>query len=154
MNLQRSSACSQGTIKTVNNMSLQIQLKPFVAEDGQKYKVIELTDIALHTAPKRPTPSHGKKIAKSFDRMEPGRIYSPIGENAIAPDGSFNLEAIKFDPEFLRMVQEAEAEGYKVLLGLPKGGMPVVPGADTVEFMKSKNGKRVLRGLAKEKDKS
>lgn len=135
-------------------MNLQVELQPFIAKGGQKYKIIQLTDIALHTVPKRATTSHGKKIAKSFDRMEPGRIYSPIGENAVAPDGSFNLEAIKFDPEFLRMVQEAEADGYKVLLGVPKGGMPVVPGSDTVEFMKSKNGKRVLRGLAKEKDKS
>lgn len=135
-------------------MNQQIELKPFVAEDGQKYKIIQLTDIALHTTKKQATPSHGKKIAKSFDQMEPGRIYSPIGENAIAPDGSFNLEAIKFDPEFRRMVQEAEAEGCKVLLGLPKGGMPVVPGSDTVEFMNGKQGKRIARRLAKEKDKS
>lgn len=132
-------------------MNQQIQLKPFVAKDGQKYKIIQLTDVALHTSTKRATPSHGKKIAKSFDRMEPGRVYSPIDKNPIAPDGSINLNAIKFDEEFIRMVQEAEAEGYKVLLGVPKGGMPVVPGSDTVEFMKSKNGKRVLRRLAKEK---
>lgn len=135
-------------------MSQQIQLKPFVAKDGQKYKIIQLTDIALHTSEKRLTPSHGEKISKSFDRMESGRIYSPIGQNTLGPDGSIDLNILNFDENFIRMVREEEAKGYKVLIARPKQGIPVVLGSDTTEFIRSKNGKRVLRGLAKEKDKS
>ncbi len=135
-------------------MNEQIQAKSFVPKDGQKYKIIQITDIALHTSTKRPTPSHGKKLEKSFSDMKPGRIFSPMEQEAVASDGSFNLDILKFDEDFVRMVQEAESEGYKVVIGVPKTGIPVVLGSDTKEFIQSKNGKRVLRGLAKEKDQS
>jgi hypothetical protein len=51
------------------------------------------------------------------------------------------------------MVQEEESKGFKVLIELPSDGIPVFPSKDTIEFMASKNGKRVIRGLAKENDK-
>lgn len=60
---------------------------------------------------------------------------------------------IKQDLELVKVIQQEEASGYKVLIAVPKGGIPVFAGEDTVQFMNSKNGKRILRGLAKQKDK-
>ncbi len=75
-------------------------------------------------------------------------------KDTVDSTGSLNLNMLTFDDDFVRMVQEAEADGYKVVIGVPKTGIPVVLGSDTQEFIQSKNGKRVLRGLAKEKDQS
>ena len=46
------------------------------------------------------------------------------------------------------MVMEEQKNGYKVLLELPKE-IPILAGKDTIEFLASVNGKRILRGLAK-----
>lgn len=132
-------------------MDYKLALKPAVLKDGTKYKVIHITDIALHTAKKTPTPSVGKKMQKAFETKKPDRIYAPLEKSAMADNGMFTLELLKQDPDFVKMVREEEAKGYKVLLSLPKGGIPVVAGKDTIEFIHSKNGKRVLRGVAKAK---
>lgn len=126
-------------------MDYCLEVKPAVLKKGGKYKIIQVTDIALHTAKKTPTSSIGKKVQKAFETMEPGRVYAPIH------NGELTIELLKQDPDFVKLVQDEEAKGYKVLISLPKGGIPVVPGKDTIEFMSSKNGKRVLRGLAKKK---
>lgn len=133
-------------------MNYKLELKPAVLKDGQKYRIIQITDIALHTAKKTPTSSVGQKIQKAFVANKPDRIYAPIQESAVENDGTFTLELLRQDPDFVKLIQEEEAKGYKVLLSIPKGGIPVVVGKDTIEFMNSKNGKRVLRGLAKEKN--
>lgn len=132
-------------------MDQRIELKPFIAKDGQKYKIIEITDIALHTSLKRTTLSHGKKLEKAFRDMEPGRIYSPVEGNVVMKNEAFDINLLMMDEDFVRMVQEEEAKGFKILLGFPKTGVPIVSGSDTEEFLKSKNGKRISRGLAKEK---
>lgn len=132
-------------------MSYQIQIKPFEPMAGGKYKTIEITDIALHTSKKRPTPSVGKKISQSFKDMNPGRIYSPIKDMKLSGDGFFDLRLLSWDEDFMQMIREQEKQGYKVLIKLPPGGIPIVPGDDTIQFMNSKNGKRLIRGLAKEK---
>ena len=130
-------------------MDYKLELKPAVMKNGQKYKIIQITDLQLHTAPKTPTPSVGKKMQKAFEADKPDRIYSKIDKTAVSEDHTFTLELLKMDPDFVRMVQEEEAKGYKVLIAFPNQGIPVVPGKDTVEFMNSKNGKRIIRGLAK-----
>ena len=125
-------------------MDYRLELKPAVLKDGAKYRVIQITDIALHTAKKTPTPSIGKKMQKAFETMEPDRVYAPIN------GGELTLEFLSQDPDFVKLVREEEAKGYKVLLSIPKA-LPIYPGKDTLEFINSKNGKRVLRGLAKKK---
>ncbi len=125
-------------------MDYRLELKPAVLKDGLKYKVIQITDIALHTAKKTPTASIGKKVQKAFETMEPDRVYAPIH------NGELTIELLKQDPDFLKLVRGEEAKGYKVLLSIPKD-LPIVPGKDTIEFLQRKNGKRVLRGLAKKK---
>ena len=134
-------------------MDYKVELKPFIQKEGMKYKIIQITDVALHTAQKTATSSVGKKIQKTFENNVPGRIYSLINKPSISEGKALTLELLKLDPDFVKMVQEEEAKGFKVLISLPKEGVPIFPGKDTVEFINSKNGKRVLRGLAKEKDK-
>jgi hypothetical protein len=131
---------------------MEYELKPATIEKGVKYKIIQITDIALHTARKTPTPLVGKNIQKAFESNKPDRIYSHMEESAISDDRTFTLNLLKNDPDLMRMIQEEEAKGYKVLIGLPKEGIPVVLGNDTVEFINSKNGKRILRGIAKKKE--
>ncbi len=132
-------------------MDYKLELKPAVMKNGQKYKIIRITDIALHTAKRAPTPSVGKKVQKAFETDSPDRIYSNIEKSAFSENRTFTLNLLKTDPDFVRMVQKEEANGYKVLIALPNDGIPVVPGKDTIEFMNSKNGKRIIRGLAKGK---
>jgi hypothetical protein len=134
-------------------MDYKLELQPAVTKKGVKCKVIQITDIAVHTSKKTPTPSVGKKIQKSFSNNKPDRIYSPIEKGPISDRRTFILNLLKMDPDFVKMVQEEESRGYKVLIALPNEGIPVVAGPDTVEFMNSKNGKRIIRGFAKEKDK-
>lgn len=118
-------------------------------KNGVKYKIIQITDIALHTARKTPTLSVGKKVKKAFENNNPGRIYSHIEKTAVYDNRTFTLNLLKMDPDFVKMVQEEEANGYKILIALPHEGIPVFPDKDTVEFINSKNGKRIIRGLAK-----
>lgn len=136
-------------------MEYKLQIKPFVRKDGTKYKVIQITDIALHTKPHRPT-SIAKKLQDAFTKNKLGRIYSPVG-NVELDDKSREValpihDLIRRDPALVRWIQEEEQKGYKILIGLPKGGIPVQLGKDAQEFMHSKNGKRVLRRLAKKKE--
>jgi hypothetical protein len=137
-----------------NTMAEKIEIKPFEPQDGMKYKFIQITDIALHTDKRRLTEFVGKKIEQSFCDKKPDRIYAPIDQVKMRDDHSFDLNLLAMDEDFVRMVQEEEAKGFKIVLQFPKTGIPVFPGSDTVKFMQSKNGKRILRKLAKENDKS
>ncbi|MDD3531458.1 MAG: hypothetical protein PHV99_02645 [Candidatus Pacebacteria bacterium] len=133
-------------------MAYQLQLKPFERKDGVKYKIIQITDVALHTTSHRPT-SPSKKIRHAFAKNEPDRIYAPIGavrtKDPTQEMKDTLIHMLQQDPAFIRLVQEEEQKGYKILIGIPEGGIPLSGGADTLEFMQSKNGKRVLRELAK-----
>jgi predicted methyltransferase len=137
-------------------MGYELQLKPFMPKKGWKYKTIRITDIALHTSHKQPT-SIGKKLKQAFKSMKPGRIYGSISyaePTTASPENKTALiDMMKKDPEFVKMVMEEEKNGYKVLLELPHQ-IPILAGKDTVEFLASVNGKRILRGLAKDNPES
>ena len=135
-----------------NNMEQTLELKPFVRKKGQKYIEIEITDVTLHTSKKTPTSSTGKKIQKAINSDKPGRVYYPADHLKTSPDQTITMELLKMDPDFVKMVQNEESKGYKVLIRLPKKGIPLLAGQDTVQFMNSKNGKRIARKLA-EKEK-
>jgi hypothetical protein len=135
-------------------MEKQLQSQPFVKKEGVKYKMIQITDIMLHTAMRRATISAGEKIRESFERNEPGRIYSPLEKPSSKDDKTFFIEILKNDPEFIKMAQECEAQGYKLVTAFPNEGIPIFAGEDTKQFLKSKNGKRFLRGIEKGKTKS
>lgn len=134
-------------------MNYKLKLQPAVVKKGVMYKIIQITDITLHTSEKTPTVLAGKKIQKAFKNNTPGRIYAPIENSSISNNKAINLDLLKNDPDFVRMLQEEESKGYKVLIALPNEGIPLLAGSDTVEFINSKNGRRVIRGLAKETNK-
>ncbi len=128
----------------------ELQLKPHKPVHGQKYKVIEITDFLVHTTKHPPLKSVGRKVAKAFRKDEPGRIYSPTTGD-IGKDWSVFAENLQKDPSFVEYVQQEQSNGYKVVLQIPKEGVPVKFGPDTQQFLASKSGKRLLRRLAKEK---
>jgi hypothetical protein len=133
-------------------MKQELQLNPFKPKKDWKYKVITLTDITLHTADKKLSSSIGKKVKKSFKTNKIERIYSPSEELSDSKVKIFILDMLKKDPEFMKMVQEEEKKGYKILIDIPRE-LPLFPGKDTMDFINSKNGKRILRSLAKKSDK-
>jgi|GEM_PF-683693 hypothetical protein len=133
-------------------MEYELRLNPFVPRQGQRYKTIRITDITLHTSHKQPTLSIGKKVRQAFKSMKPGRIFGSISyaePTTSSPESKTVLiDMMKKDPEFVKMVMEEEKNGYKVLLELPHQ-IPILAGKDTIEFLASVNGKRILRGIAK-----
>jgi hypothetical protein len=131
-------------------MEYKLELKPFERKDGVKYKIIELTDIQLHTTFKEPS-SVGKNFKKTLETDQPVRIYSPLLKQNLINDRFTILDVVKKDPVLLKTVQDYEKDGFKVLISIPKVGVPLSYGKDTVEFINSKNGQRVIRGLAKNK---
>ena len=90
-----------------------------IKREDLKYKIIQITDLQLHTTKKTPTLSVGKKLQKAFEADKPDRIYSKVEKTAISDNRTFTLELLKMDPDFVRMVQEEEAKGYKGLIALP-----------------------------------
>lgn len=131
-------------------MEQQIQFKPIELEKGVKYKILCITDFTLHTASKQPTQSIGKKIKYAFDNNKPGRLYGfEIGRTSDNSDSiKSNVDFLKKDPELMKAIFEYEKQGYKVVIEIPEE-VPIIIGKDTKEFIESKKGKRIIRGLAK-----
>ena len=137
---------------------MEIQVKPFVPKPGVKCMVLRITDIQLHTSPKRPTESIGQKIMNAFRTGLPGRFYSKMEKPApSATNSNDNRLSITMmlqkDKKLAEAVEYYQNQGYKVLIELPKDGIPIYMGQDTKEFIHSKNGKRLLRGVDKKKTK-
>lgn len=127
-----------------------LQLKPFERKEGVKYKIIQITDVQLHTNKMGITTSVGDKIKKAFELKRPGRIYDSIKKIDNKDDNlKIIIELLKGDLSFLKFVQDEEKMGYKILLGLPEDGIPVLLGKDTEEFIDSKKGRRFLRWFGK-----
>jgi hypothetical protein len=135
-------------------MQNQIEIKQFIPKPGQKYITLQITDIMLHTAMRRSSISLGEKIKESIKHSENVRMYSPLEKPSKKEQQLFAIEIMKNDPNFIKAVQDYESEGYKVLISLPDEGVPILVGEDTGQYLESKNGKRFLRGIAKEKLKS
>lgn len=134
-------------------MPYKLQLKPFVGKDGVKYKKIRITDITLHSKQMRPTKALGKKIKESFESNQPGRIFgaSTIMTDPDSGKSTAILNMISQDPELLRYIQQEESKGCKILIEVPQE-LPILMGEDMKKFIKSKNAKRKLRKLAKNKN--
>ena len=129
-------------------MEYQLQVKPFKRKEGYKYKVIEITDIALHIRKMRET-SVGNKVKQAFQNNDAGRFYSSIDKQDKHKNATLTL--LQSDPEFMQFIRDEEAKGYKILLSVPKKGVPIAPSKDTMQFIHSRNGKRILRRLARKK---
>lgn len=135
-------------------MEYEVQFKPFVEKEGVKYRIIEITDITWHSTHKRPTESIFAKFLRAFRANKPGRIYASVKQdpNAFNDSKAYILDILKNDPNLAAKIREEEEKGYKILIHIPREGVKMIAGDDTVEFIESKNGKRVLRGLAKKND--
>lgn len=112
--------------------------------------VIEVTDMSLHTRNFSATPSVGKKIVRAMDKKEATRVYVQSTGDLERDKNTIN-DKIENDSELIELVRETQSNGGKVFFAFPKDGAPTKLGNDVDQFMKSKNGKRLLRGLAKEK---
>ncbi len=137
-------------------MEYTLKLKPTERVLGMKYRTILLTDITLHTAPKRPSTFIGK-IKKAFNMFGvPGRIYQPMEKPEFQKEnpGTCKMSILNYlqkDPNFIKYIAEEREKGVEVVIQIPKVGLPIFAGKDTVEFIKSKNGQRILRGIDKNK---
>lgn len=118
---------------------------------SEKVIVLELTDIQLHMNA-RLTPSVGAVVQRSIEHNKEGRIFSPLqapkpgsgDSNSIHVELPFGVN----DPKLQEAVRHYKKLGYRVMLQVPDH-MPIRLGKDAQEFMKSKNGKRLIRGLEK-----
>lgn len=128
-------------------MEYQLQLKPFQPTDGFKYKILQITDIALHSTIKQPTKAIGKKVKQSFEQNKPGRFYGFKIQELLQNESIYSILNSYFrqNPDFLKMIQEEEKNGYKILLSLPSKEIPIKLGDDTINFIESKNGQRIVR---------
>lgn len=131
-------------------MDYQINVKPTEIHGGMKYRVIELTDIKLHLSNKKPTLSIGEKIRNAFRFGKPGRIYSSI-KTVSPPVGNTATFQIPLpsDSKLTSLIGEYEKAGEKVIIQLPKGGIPIYAGDDLTHFLQGKNGARLTRGMKK-----
>jgi len=110
--------------------------------------ILSITDIQLHTAKKRQG-SIGKTIKQSVEKNQPGRIYSNIEEKQ---GNEPTLESLLLkDPELIETIRGYNEQGKRVFIKVLKD-VPLLTGKDTNEFVKSKRGKRIIRGLAKNKE--
>ncbi len=135
-------------------MDYKIEAKPFVHKSGQKYLTVEITDMAFHSSNPRETVKIGKKMEEAIAEKRAGRFYKPLTSPPPLDRASIRqyiIEQLQQNEDFVRLVKEHEEQGVKVLIAIPEDYIPVGLGADAVEFMNSKNGKRLLRGVAKEK---
>lgn len=116
--------------------------------------IIQFTDIQFHTN-KQETSSHGNKIKKSYKKQSEGRIVFDrnkisFTKNSVGED-IFTMPTIDVnDSDFLDFVREQQKEGKRVFIKKPKD-IDIKLGTDTVEFMGSKKGKRILRKINKDK---
>jgi len=138
------------------DMKQELQLtevtKPI--KKGEKIIILELTDIQLHSNA-RISKSTGDVIDRSIKNNKPGRIFSPLKNQTSSTDNKMTFE-IPFnmqDPSLHKMIADYQKQGYRVMIKKPTSGLPILLGKDAQEFMESKNGKRILRGIAKRKDK-
>lgn len=134
----------------VMEQMLQLNRVTKPIEQGEKVIVLELTDIQLHMK-SRPTKSIGGAVQRSIEHNQPGRVFSPLKMASDDKDSNELTVQLPFAANDLKLqeaVREYQQQGYRVMLKVPHN-MPIKLGKDTTEFLSSKNGKRLLRGMEK-----
>lgn len=115
--------------------------------------ILQVTDIQAHTSLFR-TSDFAKTVEKSTKKKEGGRLYSTFNKDTNKTISVFEDGVIKSTLPYLdqtqltSLVKKYEQEGKRVYLSIPNG-LTLTPGKDAVEFMNSKNGKRLARGMNK-----
>jgi hypothetical protein len=120
---------------------------------NKKVRQILITDLQLHFAPKRDSDLRTviKKTLAKPDNIQRG--YWNIQKFANPSDkygtATFSIPFENLPEKTLTEIQRAEDDGCEVEFVLPPGGANVYFGKDSVEFLKSKNGQRILRKMGK-----
>lgn len=127
----------------------QLIIHPAIHDPCNGDIIIELTDIQLHTNA-RVTQSVGKTIERSIESKQPGRIFFSNEKHVrVLENNTVTFSAPIFDPnQMYSMIDNYRKQGKRVFIRKPKE-MPIFAGKDTIEFMDSVKGKRVLRRLEK-----
>jgi hypothetical protein len=125
-------------------MEYKLEIKKPKKKPNSKDIVLSVTDIQFHTTDKRQG-AIGKTIEKAVKNNEEGRIYSGIDNGQ---DNKSLLEMLLEDQSFVDTIRKYNEQGIRVFVEMPKT-KPMLAGKDTVEFMNSKKGKRIIRGFAK-----
>ena len=129
-------------------MDQKLVLHPAIHEPKNGDIIFELTDFQLHTN-SRTTQSVSKTIERSVESNQPGRIFGSMSNLRVLEKNTVQFSMPIFNPDELKpLIQQYQQQGKRVFLLKPKS-LPVFPGKDTVEFINSKKGKRILRMLAK-----
>lgn len=132
-------------------MDQKLVLHPAIHEPQNGDIIFELTDFQLHTN-SRTTQSVSKTIERSVDSNQPGRIFSPMSSLKVLENNTVQFSMPIFNPDELApLIQKYQQQGKRVFLRKPKS-LPVFSGKDTVEFINSKKGKRILRRIDKNKE--
>lgn len=118
-------------------------------KQGEKIIILELTDIQLHMK-SRPTKSIGGAVQRSIEHNQPGRVFSPLkmASGTKSNELTVQLPFAANDPKLQEAVRQYQQQGYRVMLKVPHN-LPIKLGKDATEFLGSKNGKRLLRGMEK-----
>jgi hypothetical protein len=135
--------------------SLQLNRVTQLPKKGKKIIILQLTDIQLHSNA-RPTQSVGGAIRRSIENNKPGRIFSSLekkqesntDQNSIAFSMPFTMD----DPVLKQTIHDYQQQGYRVMIKMPRSGLPIHLGKDAVEFINSTRGKRILRKMKKDKE--
>jgi hypothetical protein len=133
-------------------------------ESGEPSKfVIHASNLMLHTDKMR----ESNKISSKFFQQRETRKYfnqklvlRPVKEEEISEDKKFEnwksncmfcLNQFEEDPEFSKLLEYCHYKNLSIEVIVPYDGIPIYPGPDTLEFLKSRKGKRLLHKLAKNK---
>lgn len=138
-------------------MEQQLQLNRVTEppKKGERIIILQLTDIQLHSNA-RLTQSVGGAIRRSIENNKPGRIFSPLEKptpsDVAKRSMTINLPFLTEDPVLKQTIHDYQQQGYRVMIRMPKVGLPVRLGEDSIQFMKSTKSRRILRRMKKDKD--
>lgn len=99
------------------------------------YHDIIMTDITLHARTFRKPLTWYRTILKSFRSGKPGRAYF---NNSIIRDKDGHVRiSIPLPQAIQDQISAAKHAGKKVRIFVPKDGLPLLAGKDTIEFIKA-----------------
>lgn len=109
-------------------------------ETSLEYYDIILTDIRFHIAKKRKPLHWYRAMMKSIHNKRLGRFY--VNKAKPNQDGTFGFE-LSLPEEIQTQISNAQLAGKKIRILMPKDGIPIYPGGDTLEYIKA-HGKQGL----------
>ncbi len=103
-----------------------------------KYHNVIITDIQLHTQAVRKPKSFARQLAQSLRNKLPGRVFGHL----LKPDKqSLEKREIKIPialPTAEELYKIPKLRGKTVRFLMPKAGIPIYAGPDTVGFLKAR----------------